>query len=177
MLVNELLLYGASYTATNNSLKTPVDLTRDDQVKELIWKASRGIIPVGSYRPLKTPYTNHTHSNVDTVSSHQNGSSQSHEERRLIDWEVVEASHVESASVQEIPQDLEWASSDVSPFEEHRALGDQGMQSTRGQGSSDYKANEWVSVEEELIQPHPHRGNEKLVTLLKAIEVFDRSDL
>lgn len=51
-LVNELLLYGASYTATNNSNRMPGDLTSDDAVHDLIWKAGHGIIAVGSYSPL-----------------------------------------------------------------------------------------------------------------------------
>lgn len=51
-LVNELLLYGASYTTTNNEGKTPKDLTSDDQVHNLFWKANNGIIAVGSYGPL-----------------------------------------------------------------------------------------------------------------------------
>lgn len=52
VLVNELLLYGARYTATNNDNRTPGDLTSDDRVQDLIWKAGRGIIAVGSYSPL-----------------------------------------------------------------------------------------------------------------------------
>lgn len=51
-LVNELLLYGASYTATNNEGKSPRELTSDDQVHNLFWKANNGIIAVGSYGPL-----------------------------------------------------------------------------------------------------------------------------
>ena len=51
-LVSELLLYGARYTATNNDNKTPLDLTSDDQVRELIWKVSKGFLAVGSYSPL-----------------------------------------------------------------------------------------------------------------------------
>lgn len=52
-LVNELLLYGASYTATNNDNKTPTELSSEEEVKELIWKASNGVIAVGSYSPFK----------------------------------------------------------------------------------------------------------------------------
>ena len=54
-LVNELLLYGASYTATNNEGKTPRNLTSDDLVHNLFWKANNGIIAVGSYCPLARP--------------------------------------------------------------------------------------------------------------------------
>ncbi len=56
-LVNELLLYGARYTATNNDNRTPRELTSDEGVQELIWKAGKGIIAVGSYSPLnrRTP--------------------------------------------------------------------------------------------------------------------------
>ena len=51
-LVNELLLYGARYTAANNDHRTPEELTTDETVRDLIWKARRGIIAVGSYSPL-----------------------------------------------------------------------------------------------------------------------------
>lgn len=56
-LVNELLLYGARYSASNNDGRVPGELTTDEGVKELIWKAGRGIIAVGSYSPLnrRTP--------------------------------------------------------------------------------------------------------------------------
>ena len=50
--MNELLLCGARYTAINNDNKTPLELTSDDQVRELIWKASKGFIAVRSYSPL-----------------------------------------------------------------------------------------------------------------------------
>ena len=65
-LVNELLLYGASYTATNNEHKTPLDLSNDDQVKGLIHKAARGFIAVGSYTPLH-PRSNSIHRNKGTT--------------------------------------------------------------------------------------------------------------
>ena len=52
LLVNELLHYGASYTATNRANRTPSDLSSDEPVQELFWKASHGVIAVGSYSPL-----------------------------------------------------------------------------------------------------------------------------
>ena len=51
-MVNGLLLCGARYTAINNDNKTPLELTSDDQVRELFWKASKGFIAVCPYSPL-----------------------------------------------------------------------------------------------------------------------------
>ncbi len=61
MLVNELLLYGASYTATNNKDATPGDLTSDDQVLDIIRKAMSGQLVVGSYSPLTQSYSQGEH--------------------------------------------------------------------------------------------------------------------
>ena len=50
--MNGLLLCGARYTAINNDNKTSLELTSDDLVRKLIWKASKGFIAVRSYSPL-----------------------------------------------------------------------------------------------------------------------------
>ena len=72
VLVNELLLYGASYTATNNKDRTPGDLTSDDQVLDLIRQAMSGRLAVESYSPLT-----HSHNRIEHSKqpSHHNSSS------------------------------------------------------------------------------------------------------
>ena len=232
-LVSELLLYGARYTATNNDNKTPVELTSDDQVKELIWKATQGIIAVGSYSPLirrsnsfsrgagikePSPLTlnggvnsvvdegaNKREMVADKVSTVMTGASELIGKQRSHNPNVE--SHVLDVSEYDVVEE---------ELVEHRALGKQQVAESKGQGSEgdpimelreegepgamprpkgEGRQNHEEGVVTELKEVHGGKGAEsegnshsvgareehrspkrddKLISLLKAIEDFDR---
>lgn len=187
-LVNELLLYGARYTALNKDHKSPADLTTDDQVRELIWKASQGIIAVGSYSPLQRPVDHAPGGALASSTPVCNSASPEAEEGG-----VAKPQGEGGAEEEERSRDLGDGSCDLSEYDmiedvaEHRPLGDQ-QQGTESKEQSPSEEHDVIGgVEGEGLaesplpvaagemqqKPHPQR-DEKLISLLKAIEVFDR---
>ncbi|XP_064398066.1 ankyrin repeat domain-containing protein 27-like isoform X2 [Halichondria panicea] len=59
-IVQLLMLYGAQYKATNNEGKTPLDLTKDEEVQKLVLMAISGELMVGRYTTPLTPSTKAT---------------------------------------------------------------------------------------------------------------------
>lgn len=222
--MSELLLYGARYTATNKDNKTPKELTSDDQVRELIWKATQGIIAVGSYSPLirrsnsfsrgagaKEPSplalnggnvgegANRHKAVASKVSAVVTGASELVGKRGSHDSNVEPRGHVLDVSEYDMVEE---------ELVEHRPLGNQQVTESKGEGSEGDPAmdlreeeprhegegrqnpEEGVVSELEEVQSkkredfsHPdnakkeHRSpkrDDKLISLLKAIEEFDR---
>ena len=85
--MNELLLCGACYTTINNDNKTPLELTSDDQVRELIWKASKGFIAVRSYSSLTRRYGSASQKEVSSlgvITSAEIGSTAGGKESKIV---------------------------------------------------------------------------------------------
>lgn len=170
-LVNELLLYGANYTATNIDNKVPADLTGDDEVRETIWKAARGIIDVGSYSPLNVHRRLGQRSKVKDQSSIAIVQQQQQE---VISGDVsCESGSKSSEETWCILDSTEGRSREVSPVRtgEHKTLGPQAV--TEGQSSAESGAAAAEVAPSKLQKPRPQR-DEKLIGLLQAIEAFDR---
>lgn len=191
-LVNELLLYGASYSATNNDNKTPQDLTSDEEVFSLILKASDGVIAVGSYSPLKkkhVPRVTRASSLAETVSKEviarvtsttvdqrpksyagqgrlRSGAFNSKSCGLFGDeaYVMIEEEEVEHRSLSIGSQ--QGTIEQALASEEQEALGQEGAGLKKAHPKSD-------DQEEFEHIPRPKR-DEKLIRLLQAIEAFDR---
>lgn len=194
-LVNELLLYGARYSATNNDGKTPHQLTSDEQIKSLIWDAKNGIIAVGSYRPLKKPSDPKQHLNsvlppLRGARGRGEGRSNTSSSRRD-DSEEKEASHdlgVKSHDLGVKSGDAACESHDFVIIEvEQRGLGEQSIERSLEQeviqlrddeSATDVsRGGEGLALQGEGLRTRrrvPPKRDEKLITLLQAIEAFDR---
>ena len=140
VLVNELLLYGASYMATNNHHKTPADLTSDDSVLELVRQAINGCLVIGSYKPLRrtTNHLVHTSKTGTHNTDYPDASGNIHAPSR-------DYSHTDLGELvhSDMPGDSSGASSsdmNKSASSEHAQCSDQEI------------------VKEEVIQKRPHGG-------------------
>ena len=171
-LVNELLLYGASYTATNNDNKTPRDLSSDDQVENLIWKASNGVIAVGSYSPLRRPVEPPPH--VGKVSSLGSGVKQSAPNATISPLSSeLESSSSKSRDLIEEEEGETYVVIDRPEEEHHRIVQQQapGQRSTnqvlsnRGQRHSEERVSGIGEIKhgtEEGLEQRPHPRGEGL---------------
>jgi ankyrin repeat protein len=164
-LVNELLLYGASYTATNNDIKTPRDLSSDDLVKELIWKASQGIIAIGSYSPLRRAFEPASH--VGKVSSLGSGVKQSGtakdvpnggsgERSSSMPCDLIEEHENEAYVVIEGAEEDHHTTKQVSGNQEQLSVKPEVLQSTEcGIEESKVGTEHPYKGEEPVKEPHP----------------------
>lgn len=188
-LVKELLLYGASYTATNNDSKTPLDLTSDDQVHILIWKASKGMIPVGSYSPLVRYSNRASQSRENSFSPLGLGKGKGegmanpkdNTARSLaMSHDPVKQSHDFSKESSESGRDEkeDYVVIEEEDVLEHRPIGSQqeaefgkeeGVERVELEDKPCPEGRE-LRLQQRLHDPHSN----KLIALLKAIEDFDR---